>query len=122
MPELRFRLPATLIVEHLSDGTVLYDSATDTVACLTGETTRVLAAAQDATVDEIAAATGLRAPIVAAHLGELCDAGLVVADSADAGLARRSLVRTAAGAAVTLGVWSLVAPTPAAASSGVLGY
>lgn len=119
MTVLRWGLPSSVIVETLEDGTVYYNTATDKVTCLTGPATEVLAAATDATVAEISARTGLADDIVAAYLTELGDQGLVAASEADPRLARRTLVATAAGAAVTLGVWAVVAPTPAAADSYV---
>lgn len=121
MSELRWSIPASVVVEHLEDGTVLFDTTTDTVLCLAGPEAAVIAALGGTTIGEIAERTGLQDDIVAAYLGELADRGLVVAAEADPRLARRTLARTAAGAAVALGVWSLVAPTAAAADSGGFG-
>ncbi|MBP6997060.1 MAG: hypothetical protein KBB39_13055 [Phycicoccus sp.] len=117
MSDVRWALPTSVTREQLAEGMVLYDSTTEQVHCLTGPATVVLGAVDSSTVAEIAARTGLMESEVAAYLGELADAGLVTAESTGPELARRSLAKVAAGAAVTLGVWSIVAPTPAAADS-----
>ncbi len=120
--QLRWAVASSVIVEHLSDGVVLYDNAADKVLCLTGPVTKVIDAATGATVEEIAQRTGLDAEVTAAYLAELADEGLVAAADADPRIARRNLARSAAGVAVAVGVWAVAAPTPAAAVSGRNGY
>lgn len=108
----------TAHVETLDQGVVVYDHASDEVLCLTGDSAAVLAATTGATIEEIASATGLNSATVAAYLIELADRGLVSAQGSERGLARRSLVGAAGGVAVALGLWSIAAPSPAAAASG----
>ena len=121
MSEVRWALPTSVTMEQLAEGMVLYDTNNEKVHCLTGPASTVLAAIAattgGVTVDDIAERVELSVPETAAYLGELADIGLVTSWSTGHLMARRSLSKVAAGAAVTLGAWSIMAPTPAAAAS-----
>lgn len=108
-----------LTVEELEGSVVVFDARTDDVLCLTGPAVDVFrACAAGGSVEEIASAAGLALDVTAAHLGELADRGLVVSGSADdSRMARRTLLPLA-GAVAAAAVWSVAAPTPAAALSG----
>lgn len=118
MNEQRWQLATTAQVEALEEGSVVYDHATDQVLCLSGASSDVLRAIDANTVEEIASTTGIDAHEVAAQLIELSDRGLVAPVASEPTIARRSLVAAAGGTVAALGLWSIAAPSAAAAASG----
>lgn len=118
MSNQRWELAQHAQLETLDEGSVVYDHGSDEVLCLSGTSSDILRAATGATVEEIAAATQVDADEVAAQLLQLADRGLVTPVATESGVARRSLVAAAGGTVAALGLWSIAAPSPAAAASG----
>ena len=104
-------------LERLDGSLVVYSEATDQVHCLDDEAAAIYEACQDATTGDIVAATGLPAATVTATLKVLSERGLTVASGSAPD--RREFLKVAAAAGVAVGIWSLTAPMPAAAASGV---
>ena len=102
--------------EEIDAAVVAYDRSRDEVLCISGEAATVLRACDNATLAELSSASGLEPDQVSALLADLADRGLV-RSSADPSLARRSLTRGAIGMVGAAAIWSITAPTPAAAAS-----
>lgn len=103
-------------VEVVEDSLVVYDLTTDEVTCLDQRAAQVFQACTTVSADELAVATGMTPAQVDEYLQALAGHGLVTSDGS--GVERRSLVRGAALAgAAAVGIWSMTAPVPAAASS-----
>lgn len=118
MKAQRWALAETAQVEALDEGSVVYDHSSDEVICLSGISSDILRAVTSTTVGEIASTTGVDADEVAAQLLELADRGLITPVATEPTVARRSLVAAAGGTVAALGLWSIAAPSPAAAASG----
>ncbi len=102
--------------ESVDGAVVAYDTANDLVHCVSDDSLLVMGACQGVSAAEISECTGLSEATVAAHLRELSERGLVTATGGD-DLSRKRLLAMASGAAA-LAVWTMAAPTPAAAASG----
>jgi hypothetical protein len=103
--------------EEVDGSHVVYDRRNDEVHCLDDRATQVYLACDGRTAAEIAEVTGESVEVVDAHIAALAKRGLV--DHNAPGVDRRRFVAgTAAHAAIAVGIWSLTAPTPAAAASG----
>ena len=116
--ELRWNARTSDIhTETVQGSLVVYDLHTDQVHCLDERAAKVFAAASDVTATEIASRTGVQE--TDDILRALHERGILVAEGP--ATHRRFFLKAAAtGAAV--GIFSIVAPTAAAAASGSFHY
>lgn len=103
-----------LVTDSVDGSLIVYDTRTDQVHCLEGGARDVFRGATGQTLEAIAESTGIEAGRVADILMKLSELGLMDSTAPEPDR-RRFLKLTAAGAAV--GIWSLAAPSPAAAAS-----
>ncbi len=109
------RRTSDLHTEQVEGSILAYDTSNDLVHCVADDSRAVYEACDGASVEQIAERTGFASDVVAAHVRELADRGLVSAEGGDQLSRKRLLAAASAAAAVTF--WTMAVPTPAAASS-----